>query len=59
MLPIEQRSRSNGTLRSGRMPLLALMYARQRDLQVLENIGKAPWKSRTKLELAAETVEGA
>lgn len=39
------------------MPLLALMYVRQKDLQVLENIGKAPWKFRTKLELAAELVE--
>ena len=39
------------------LPLLALMYARQIDLQVLENIGKAPWKFRTKLELGAELVE--
>jgi hypothetical protein len=39
------------------LPLLALMYARQSDLQVLENIGKAPWKFRTKLELATELVE--
>ena len=39
------------------MPLLALMYVRQKDLQALENIGKAPWKFRTKLELAAELVE--
>jgi hypothetical protein len=34
------------------MPLLALMYVRQKDLQILERIGKAPWKFRTKLELA-------
>ena len=39
------------------MPLLALMYVRQKDLQILEGIGKAPWKFRTKLELAAELVE--
>ena len=39
------------------LPLLALMYVRQIDLQVLENIGKAPWKFRMKLELAAELVE--
>ncbi|MFM8723664.1 MAG: transposase [Planctomycetaceae bacterium] len=39
------------------MPLLALMYVRQKDLQILERIGKAPWKFRTKLELAAELVE--
>lgn len=39
------------------LPLLALMYVRQIDLQVLENIRKAPWKFRTKLELAAELVE--
>jgi len=39
------------------MPLLALMNVRQKDLQVLENIGKAPWNFRTKLELAAELVE--
>lgn len=39
------------------MPLLALMYVRRKDLEVLEHIGKAPWKFRTKLELAAELVE--
>ncbi len=39
------------------MPLLALMYVRQKDLQILERIDKAPWKFRTKLELAAELVE--
>ncbi|MEY3225407.1 MAG: hypothetical protein RLZZ536_26, partial [Planctomycetota bacterium] len=31
------------------LPLLALMYVRQKDLQILERIGKAPWKFRTKL----------
>jgi hypothetical protein len=39
------------------LPLRALMYARQKDLQVLENVGNAPWTFRTKLELAAELVE--
>lgn len=39
------------------LPLRALMYARQKDLQVLENSGRAPWAFRTKLELAAELVE--
>jgi hypothetical protein len=39
------------------MPLLALMYVRRKDLQILENIGNAPWKFRTKLVLAAELVE--
>ncbi|MBL8818591.1 MAG: transposase [Planctomyces sp.] len=39
------------------LPLLALMYVRQCDLQILENLGTAPWKFRTKLELAAELVE--
>jgi len=39
------------------MPLLALMYVRQKDLQILERSGKGPWKFRTKLELAAELVE--
>jgi hypothetical protein len=39
------------------MPLLALMYVRRRDLQILENIAKAPRKFRTKLVLAAELVE--
>ncbi|MFM7922070.1 MAG: hypothetical protein ACKPJJ_17750, partial [Planctomycetaceae bacterium] len=39
------------------MPLLALMYVRQKDRQILERIDKAPWKFRTKLELAAELVE--
>jgi len=39
------------------LPLRALMYARQKDLQVLKNIGLAPWSFRTKLELAAELVE--
>lgn len=54
------RSRGWSTIRSGGCigpPLLALTYVRQIDLQVLENIGKAPWKFRTKLELAAELVE--
>ena len=39
------------------LPLRALMYARQKDLQVLQNIGRAPWSFRTKLILAAELVE--
>jgi len=39
------------------LPLRALMYARRKDLQVLENLGRAPWAFRTKLELAAELVE--
>ena len=39
------------------LPLLALIYVRQIDLQDLENIGKAPWKFRTNLELTAELVE--
>ena len=39
------------------LPLRALMYARRKDLQALENIGLAPWSFRTKLELAAELVE--
>ena len=39
------------------LPLRALMYARQKDLQALENVGRAPWSFRTKLELAAELVE--
>ena len=33
------------------------MYVRRKDLQILENMKKAPWKFRTKLELAAELVE--
>ena len=33
------------------------MYARQKDLQALKNVGSAPWAFRTKLELAAELVE--
>ena len=33
------------------------MDARQKDLQVLQNIGRAPWSFRTKLILAAELVE--
>ncbi len=36
---------------------LALMYVREKDLKIPERIGKAPWKFRTKLELAAELVE--
>lgn len=39
------------------LPLRALMYARQKDLQVLRNIGRAPWSFRTKLVPAAELVE--
>lgn len=39
------------------LPLRALMYARRKDLQTLENVGRAPWAFRTKLELAAELVE--
>ena len=39
------------------LPLLALMYVRRKDLEVLEHVGRAPWKFRTKLELAAELVE--
>lgn len=39
------------------LPLRALMYARQKDLQALKNVGSAPWAFRTKLELAAELVE--
>ncbi len=39
------------------LPLRALMYARQRDLQRLESLDLAPWTFRTKLELAAELVE--
>ena len=39
------------------LPLRALMYARHKDLQVLQNLGLAPWSFRTKLELAAELVE--
>ena len=39
------------------LPLRALMYVRRKDLKVLENIGRAPWSFRTKLELAAELVE--
>jgi len=39
------------------LPLRALMYARQKDLQKLQNLGRAPWSFRTKLQLAAELVE--
>lgn len=39
------------------LPLRALMYARQLDLLKLQRLGEAPWKFRTKLELAAELVE--
>jgi hypothetical protein len=39
------------------LPLRALLYARQKDLQVLWNVGRAPWSFRTKLNLAAELVE--
>jgi hypothetical protein len=39
------------------LPLRALMYARHKDLQALQNLGRAPWSFRTKLELAAELVE--
>jgi hypothetical protein len=33
------------------------MYVRKKDLEVMENVGRAPWKFRTKLELAAGLVE--
>jgi hypothetical protein len=39
------------------LPLRALMYARQKDLQKLQSLGRAPWSFRTKLQLAAELVE--
>ena len=39
------------------LPLRALMYARQKDMQKLQNLGRAPWSFRTKLQLAAELVE--
>lgn len=39
------------------LPLRALMYGRRKDLQVLQNVGRAPWSFRTKLELAAELVQ--
>ena len=39
------------------LPLLGLRYVRRKDLQILENLKQAPWKFRTKLELAAELVE--
>jgi len=39
------------------LPLRALMYVRRKDLQKLENIGRAPWSFRTKLEMAAALVE--
>ncbi|MCE2797506.1 MAG: hypothetical protein LW816_19450 [Planctomyces sp.] len=39
------------------MPLLALMSVRRKDPQILERIGKAPWKFRTKLELTAGLVD--
>ena len=39
------------------LPLRALLYARRKDLQALENSGRAPWRFRTKLDLAAELVE--
>lgn len=39
------------------LPLRALLYARQKDLQALENSDRAPWRFRTKLDLAAELVE--
>lgn len=39
------------------LPVLALMDVRPIDFHVLENIGKALWKLRTKLELASEIVE--
>lgn len=39
------------------LPLRALMYVRRKDLQVMEDIGRAPWAFRTKLEMAAELVE--
>ena len=39
------------------LPLRALMYVRRKDLQPLENIRRAPWAFRTKLEMAAELVE--
>ena len=39
------------------LPLRALISARQKDLQVLQNVGRAPWSFRTKLEPAVEPVE--
>lgn len=39
------------------LPLRALLYARQRELQALQSLGRAPWSFRTKLDLAAELVE--
>jgi hypothetical protein len=39
------------------LPLRALMYVRRKDLKVLEDLGRAPWSFRTKLEMAAELVE--
>lgn len=39
------------------LPLRALMYARRKDINVMQNVGRAPWSFRTKLELAAELVE--
>ena len=39
------------------LPLRALMYARRKDLQTLQNLDRAPWCFRTKLQLAAELVE--
>ena len=39
------------------LPLRALMYARQQELERLQHLGRAPWPFRTKLQLAAELVE--
>ncbi len=41
------------------LPLRALMYIRQRTLEVKKNVGRQPWDFRTKLELAAELLEWA
>lgn len=39
------------------LPLRALMYVRRKDLEAFENLGRAPWSFRTKLDMAAELVE--
>lgn len=39
------------------LPLRALMYVRQTDLEAMDRADKAPWPFRTKLELASELVE--
>jgi len=40
------------------MRVLVLIYVRPNDPQILERIGQAPWKFRTKLELAVEDGRG-